>query len=181
MLSAEALKWVWWGIATFGVAGSIALFVFAPSAGLILVNAVGKVLRFIISTRIGCAALAGVVVFFATDYHRARLDEQDWARQVAKFEAAQTARDAKIDQLTREAVQKELDAETVASTIVDKQKDAFDASLKPLAPTDRVCVVGADVIQLRLIAGSREAQGQAHRSMLAVGKRRSPARNKPGL
>jgi hypothetical protein len=174
-MTALALEWFWWIFATFGIVGIVALWIFAPTAATLIGKAILAFFKFVFGYRIGCAIVAAILAFLAADYHRARLDEADWKKQTAAFDAAQQKRDIQIDANARASVRAEIDAEQQASIVTDKQKDDFDVSLKPLPATDNVCRVGADLVKLRLIAGG--TQGKAHRSMPKIGRLRFPAKH----
>lgn len=171
-MSTEALKWLYWGIATFGVVGCIALFVAAPTMFSFAFNAVVKLFALVVSYRIGCALIAFVLACVIADYHRAKVDEAIWNSRIAQFKEAERQRDMKIDADAREAVRIELDAEKAATKEATEQRDDFDAHLAPLAPTDTVCRVGPDVDRLRSIAGSRRPSSQTHARVLKVGRHR---------
>lgn len=149
------VSWVWWLIGTFGIAGTIALAIFAPSALMLVWNAISKVLVWMLQTRVGCAILAFIIAFLIADIHRSRLDEASWKKQIAAFEAAQTQRDADIAADVRKTVTDELAKDQKADVIDVQEKKDFEQHLDPA----KACLVGDDAVGLRN-RGPRRLEGQ---------------------
>lgn len=115
-------------------------------------------LQITIGTRIGCAILAGGIAFLAADIHRARMDELDWQKRAAAYEAAQKARDLEIDHELAAQVAEKTQQLQQAQEANDQLRRDFDASLKPLPAGDTTCRVGDDAGRLRTISGQSEGQ-----------------------
>lgn len=148
------ISWVWWLLGTLGIGGTVALFFLAPVAFQVVLGVGGKVFRWLLSTRIGCALMAAVVAFVVADIHRSRLDAEDWKQRVAQFEAAQDARDKRIADDTRKLVKKELEDEAAAQRVSDGDLQIFKSGL-PALPPDSVCRVGRDAERLRELGGGK--------------------------
>lgn len=87
-------------IGVVGVGGGIALMVFAPALLTAIVSQVERALAAMLSTRLGCALLAGLICFVIADQYRLHRDGEKCRGQIATIEAkAKTAvekRDAQI-------------------------------------------------------------------------------------
>jgi hypothetical protein len=153
----EMWKLAYWLIGTLGVAGIIALVVFAPAVATVALNAVVRFLSLVLSTRVGCAVVAGALAWFIADYVRHSIEDTKHAAEVAAFEKAQVDRDKRIAQETREDVLKEVAAASAENVTVDKEvKDFADALPKPPADAGNPFLIGADACRLRHLAGQAE-------------------------
>ena len=148
-----------WAVATFGIAGTIALIVFAPAAAKIALGAVVRFFTFIFSYRAGCALVAAIVAWFIADYVRHSIEDDKHAAEVAAFEQKQVDRDEQIARDTREWVLKEIADTAQQNATVDKDVKDFTDAL-PKLPEGQPAVhagnpfrVGDDAARLRKIAG----------------------------
>jgi hypothetical protein len=156
LVTFEMWKVAYWMIGTLGVAGTIALFAFAPAVATGALNAVVRFFGLVLSYRIGCAVVAAALAWFIADYVRHSIEDDKHAAEVAAFEKAQDERDARIKIETRELVWKEIADATAENAVTDKEvKDFTDALPKP-PDTGNVFRVGADVCRLRRLAGQAE-------------------------
>jgi hypothetical protein len=148
-MTGELWKWVWWGVATLGVGGTIALIASFPAVS-------GAVVRFftiVLSYRIGCAVVAAALAWIVADYVRHSIEDKKHAAQVAEFIEKQKQRDARIAQETRDIVAAEQLAADAENSVTDKDvKDFTDA----LPQSGNVFRVGADAARLRRLAGQSE-------------------------
>jgi uncharacterized membrane protein YraQ (UPF0718 family) len=167
-MSAEILKWVYWLIATVGIAGAIALWLLFPPIFTMVFTLIARLFALVLRSRIGCAVLAAIAAGLIINYHRAALDAAEWKRQMEAFRQEQEARDAKIASETREAVWKEIADATAANAETTTEVKNYETQLKPLAANDPTCRVESDVDKLRAISGS------AGRKPASVKRMRSP-------
>lgn len=161
-LDVSTWKLLVWGVATFGVAGTIAFIVFFPLLAKAAGWALVRFFTFVFSYRLGCAVVAAIVACLITDYVRRSIEDDRHAAELkemsAAFRQAQALRDARIAKDTRELVLQEIAAAKVEDAPVDKEvKDFTDALPKPTTPTGNLFRVGDDACRLRSIVG----QGQA--------------------
>lgn len=152
-MTAEAIKWIWWLIATCGFAGTIALLVFFPTVVPMILRGIVKFFQWVLSYRIGCALLAAIIAGIAADDHRHTIDDAATAQRTAEFEQAQTARDADIAKKTRDEVWTEIANETAAATITDTEVKEFHDALPPVPAVGNPFAVGPSADKLRRIAG----------------------------
>lgn len=146
-----------WALTTFGVAGTIALIVFAPALARAAGWAVVRFFSFVFSYRLGCALVAAIVGALVADYVRHSIEDDRHAAETAEFNRKQDERDKRIAQETRELVWKEIADATAENAVTDKEvKDFTDALPKPPPETGNVFRVGADACRLRGIAGQAE-------------------------
>lgn len=151
------IGWLWWLLGTFGIAGTVAMLVFAPTVVPLVVQAVVRFVGYLLSTRWGCALLAAVVAFVVADIHRSTSDEKAFKARTEAFERAQHDRDERIARETREAVTKELADAAKENVKVDEDVKEFKDALPPVPHTgDNPFRVGADACRLRHIAGQVE-------------------------
>jgi hypothetical protein len=169
----EWWKLAYWLIGTLGFAGTIALIVFAPGVAKIALDAVVRFFGFVLSYRIGCALVAAVLVFVATDYWRHSLDDADFAARVAAFEAAQDARDKRIAQETRDAVWHEIANATAENVTIDQEVKEFHDALPPVPFTGNPFRVGADAPRLCKIAGQAQCGPKAVNRGVSKARRRA--------
>ena len=148
-----------WAVATFGIAGTIALIVFAPAAAKIALGAVVRLFAFVFSYRLGCALVAAIVAALIADYVRHSIEDDKHAAEVAAFEQKQVDRDEQIARDTREWVLKEIADTAQQNATVDKDVKDFTDAL-PKLPEGQPAVhagnpfrVGDDAARLRKIAG----------------------------
>lgn len=149
----EWWKTIWWLVATLGVAGTIALFVLAPTVFAKTFEVVVRLFTLLVSYRAGCALLAAIAAALVTDYWRHSRDDAEFAARVAAFEQAQKDRDTRIAKETREDVWKEIANATAANDATDKQVKDFHDALPPVPSTGNAFIVGAASCRLRQIAG----------------------------
>lgn len=145
-----------WIVATFGIAGTIALIAFAPAFAKIALDAVVRFFAFVFSYRLGCALVAAIMAALITDYVRHSIEDDRHAAETAAFEQKQVERDEQIARDTREWVLKEIAVAAPQNATTDKEvKDFTDALPKP-PETGNVFRVGADACRLRKLAGQAE-------------------------
>lgn len=175
--SLEMLKWGYWLVATVGVAGTIALFVFAPAVGRGLLALGAEMVRQLLATRFGCAVLAAVVVGLSVNYMRATLDQEHFDARIAQFEELQKERDAKIAADTRAAVEKEHAEITRSAALTDVAVKDFTNGLPiaPPAPAANPYLVGDDACKLRFIAGLPPCGPERHSRVSGARKRAAAA------
>ena len=149
-------KIAYWMIGTLGVAGTIALFVFAPAVATTALNAVVRFFSLLLSYRIGCALVAGALAWFVADYVRHSIEDNKHAAEVAAFEKAQDERDKRIATETRALVWEEIANATAENAVTDKDVKDFTDALPPIPETGNVFRVGADACRLRKLAGQAE-------------------------
>jgi hypothetical protein len=155
----ETWKLITWAIGTVGIGGLVALAVFAPAVAKLLLDAVVRFFALVFSYRIGCAVVAAALAWFIADYVRHSIEDDKHAAEIAAFEKAQVARDARIKTETRALVWEEIANATADNAVTDKDvKDFIDALPKP--PEGQPAVhpgnpfrVGDDAARLRKIAG----------------------------
>ena len=180
-----------WAVATFGIAGTIALIVFAPAAAKIALGAVVRLFAFVFSYRLGCALVAAIVAALITDYVRHSIDDSRYAAETAAFEKAQEERDERIARDTREWVLKEIADTAQQNVTTDKEvKDFTDALPKlpegqPAIHSGNPFRVGDDAARLRKIAGQAERGSDGPQGVqkadTAVARLRDRVRNRlPG-
>lgn len=146
-------KIAYWLIGTVGVAGTIALFAIYPAIMGTIWRVIIKLLGAILSYRIGCVIVTAIVVAFAVDYWRHSRDDAAFAEQTAAFEQAQSERDKRIAQETRDAVWVEIANATAENAVTDKEVKEFTDVLPPVPETGNPFRVGADAGRLCKIAG----------------------------
>jgi hypothetical protein len=152
-------KVVVWLLATFGVAGTIALFVFVPTLARLVGSAVVRCFAVVFSYRIGCAVVAALLACLITDYVRHSIEDKRHADAEASFKLAQSARDRRIAEETRESVWKEIANATAENAVIDKEVKDFTDALpvsNPPSQTGNSFAVGNDACRLRRIAGQTE-------------------------
>lgn len=152
----EMWKLIYWAIGVFGIAGTIALIVFAPTTIPIIVNAVTRFFNFVLSYRIGCAILAAVLAAFIADYMRHSSDDARYAAEVAEYEKAQDARDKRIKDETTADVWKEIANATAENAVTDTDVKDFTHDLPPIPATGNPFRIGDDAGRLCRIAGETE-------------------------
>jgi uncharacterized membrane protein YraQ (UPF0718 family) len=123
-----------WLVATLGVAGTIALFVFAPGIASAVMRGVVRCFALVLSYRAGCALVAAILAALAADYWRHSRDDAAFAAQTAAFEKAQDDRDKRITQEVREDVWKEIANATAENARTDETVKGFTDAL-PQNPT----------------------------------------------
>jgi hypothetical protein len=160
MFELSAWKAIVWAIATFGIAGTIALIIFAPTIAKVAVDALVRCCAFVFRYRLGCAVVAAVLAGLITDYVRRSIEDERHAAANAAFVQAQIERDARIKTETRELVLREVSAAATENAATDKTvKDFTDAlPAPPPAPTGNPFLVGADACRLRQIYGQTECR-----------------------
>lgn len=175
--SLDMLKWAYWLVATVGIAGTIALFVFAPAVARGLMSLAVEMLHQLLATRFGCAVLAAVVVGLGVNYMRASLDQEHFDQRIAQFEELQKKRDADIAAETRAAVEKELAETNKSAALTDTAVKDFTNGLQiaPPAPAANPYVVGDDACKLRFIAGLPPCGSERHPRVSAARKRAAAA------
>lgn len=182
ILAAFFVNWIGWIIGAFGVAGLIALWIFAPAAMSLVAKVVVTIVTELLETRLGCALIAAVIVGIGVSYMRGSLDDAKFAERTARFEAAQKQRDASIAVQTRALVlQEAADLKASAQSTDADVKDFKDAA--PLSPPPTVppvpgadpMLVGHDACQLRRIAGLPPCRPPGHRRMPNARKRAAAA------
>lgn len=158
-LDSRAMGTVWWVLGVGGIGGIVLLCLLYPVIMQAVLNVVGAILREMLSTRLGCAVLAAIVVGLGVSHMRGKIDNDAFADRTAQFEQQQKQRDAAIAAETREQVTKELadlkKSEDATDTAVKDFTDAAPISppvISPLPATDPL-LVGADACKLRIIAG----------------------------
>lgn len=157
--------WSWWKIAywavgTFGVAGTIAIAVFAPQVFAIALKAVVRFFTIVLSYRLGCALVAAALAAFIADYHRHSIEDAKHADEVAAFEKKQDERDKRIAQETRDLVWIEIANATAENTVTDKEVKDFTDALPPSPANGNAFRIGADACRLRQIFGQPECGPQ---------------------
>jgi uncharacterized membrane protein YccC len=149
-----------WLLATFGVAGTIALAVFFPTMARLVGAAVGRCFALVFSYRVGCAVVAALLAYLVADYVRHSIEDKRHADAEASFRLAQSARDRRIAEETRESVWKEIADATAANAVIDKEvkdfTDALPVSNPPTEAGGNLFAVGASADRLRRIAGQSE-------------------------
>lgn len=175
--SLEILKWVLWLVATVGVAGTIALFVFAPAMGRGLVALAIEMLHQLLATRFGCAVLAAVVVGLGVNHMRAAVDQDHFEQRIAQFEELQKERDVKIAAETRAAVEKEQAELTRSAALTDIAVKDFTNGLPiaPPLPAANPLRVGDDACKLRNIAGLPPCGSERNQRVSGARKRAAAA------
>lgn len=161
----NAWKVVVWVLATFGIAGTITLFVLYPLIVRSAFKAIADLISKELSYRLGCAITAAIITGFAVDYWRHSRDDADYASRTALFEHAQKARDEKIAADTRQTVLAEVAAEKAAETKTESDVKEFHHELRPLPATDTNCRVGPNVDKLRVIGGQINRQHRGPKGM----------------
>jgi hypothetical protein len=156
LVTFEMWKVAYWMIGTLGVAGTIALFAFAPAVATGALNAVVRFFGLVLSYRIGCAVVAAALSWFIADYVRHSIEDDKHAAANAAFEAAQVARDERIKIETRELVWKEIADATAENAVTDKEVKEFTDALPKPPETGNVFRVGADSCRLRKLAGQAD-------------------------
>jgi hypothetical protein len=126
------IGWLWWLLGTFGIAGTIAILALAPGIVPMVVQAVVRLLAYLLSTRWGCALLAAGIAFMAADIHRSMRDEAAFKERTAAFERQQDERDKRIAQETREEVWKEIANQTAVNRETDQHVEEFKDALPPV-------------------------------------------------
>lgn len=176
-MSFEVIKWVYWAIGLFGVAGTIALLVFFPVIGRGLFALAVEMLHQLLATRFGCAVLAAVVVGLSVNYMRASLDEDQFQQRMAQFEQLQKDRDAKIAADTRAEVEKEQAELNRSAALTDVAVKDFTNGLQiaPPSPAGNPFRVGDDACKLRHIAGLPPCGSERHQGVPGARKRASAA------
>jgi hypothetical protein len=164
-MTATAVQFIWWIAGTFGVVGLIAFWFIAPTAAQLFVQAVVKVFSILLSSRIGCALLAALVVGLIVDEKRHAYDDAQYAKQTAFFEAAQRRRDDTIAQETREKVWAEIANATAENKAVDDDVKDFSHALPPVPATGNPFLVGGDARRLCNIAGQTVCGPDGHHGM----------------
>jgi len=154
------VSWIWYLIGVLGVGGTIAFFVLDAVAAAAFFKGI---IKFLWSTRIGWALVAGSLCFFIADTTRSRRDEAAFAARTAAFEEKQKQRDEQIAQDTRTAVLQELAQTKIEDTETDKDVKEFH-DVPPVPGLANPFRVGPDADRLRVIAGapdrgSKGAQG----------------------
>ena len=153
-------KVVVWLLATFGVAGTIALAVFFPTVARLVGAAVGRCFVVVFSYRVGCAVVAALLAYLVADYVRHSIEDKRHADAEASFRLAQSARDRRIAEETRESVWKEIANATAENAVIDKDVKDFTDALPmpnpPIAAGGNLFAVGDDADRLRRIAGQPE-------------------------
>lgn len=152
-MSVEGWKLVYWMIATIGVAGTIALIVFAPTVAKIALDAVVRLFAFVLSYRVGCALVAAVLAAFIADYARHSSDDAKHAAEIAEFEKAQNDRDKRIAKKTRDEVWAEIANATAENAVIDTKVKEFHDALPPIPAMGNPFAVGDASCRLREIAG----------------------------
>lgn len=158
-MTATAIKFVWWIVGTFGVAGLVAFWFLAPTAAQLALQAVVKFIKLLLSYRIGCALLAAIVAALIADQHRHSYDDAQFAARTAAFEQAQTERDERIAKETRDKVWIEIANATAENKTIDTDVKGFtDALPQPVAIGKSVnpFIVGADADRLCKLAGQTQ-------------------------
>ncbi len=153
-MSTELWKVGIWIVTTGGIAGLITLAVLFPAVMGVVFQGFMKLFGFVLNYRIGCALVAAVLAGLAVDYVRHSHDDAVYAARVEAFNAAQVARDAKIEADTRELVTKELADAAPVNTAIDKDVKELKDALPPVVPeTGNPFRVGPDACRLRRLAG----------------------------
>lgn len=175
--SLEMLKWAYWLLATVGIAGTIALFVFAPAVGRGLVSLAWEMLHQLLATRFGCAVLAAVIVGLGVNYLRASLDQEDFAARTAQFEEAKKALAVKIAADTRAEVEKEQRDLNQSAALTDIAVKDFTNGLPvaPPLPAGNPFIVGNDACKLRTIAGLPPCGSERNQRVSGARKRAAAA------
>ncbi len=160
MFEFSAWKVAVWAIATFGIAGTIALVVFAPAIARAALGAVVRCFALVFRYRVGCAVVAALLAYAVADYVRRSIEDDRHAALAAEFNRKQDERDARIKTETRELVLKEVAAAATDNAATDKDvKDFTDAlPTPPPAPTGNPFLIGADVCRLRQLYGQTECR-----------------------
>lgn len=114
-----------WLIPIIGIPGLIFLIMTYPGIMAMIGRAIAKFFEWLLSSRIGCALLAAVVVGFAVDYWRHSKDDAEFAQRTALFEHAQTERDQRIKTETRDEVWQEIANATAENTVIDNATEKF--------------------------------------------------------
>lgn len=168
------VSWVWWLLGTFGVAGTVALAIFAPTVLAVIWRIIAKLFQ----TRIGCAAIVGLLVFVAADIHRSRLDQAELEAQKAAFDLKQKQRDETVAADTLKAVNIALEKQKEAFASIDKDAKEFKDALPPVPSTGNPFAVGPDACRLRAIAGLACRRSEGPETVPTPRSRRTTAQNR---
>lgn len=151
-MTGELWKWVWWGVATLGIGGTIALIAIFPVAGGAAIKAVVRFFSIVLAYRVGCALVAAALAALVADYVRHSIEDEKHAAAVAAFEKAQKERDKTIAADTEKWVREQIAAQFIAEQDTNHDVDSFKKDL----PVSDVFRVGADAARLRKLAGQAE-------------------------
>lgn len=143
------LGWILSAIGILGIGGFIALLIFAPVAAQAVIKIVLEITKIVLSTRIGCAAVAGGACLVIGLLYG---DQQGAARVQAKWDAAKIEYAEKMEQLrasvsqqSRQRVEGAESAEETAATAETKRIETYAQTLpKPI--TDDCRINDADVL-----------------------------------
>lgn len=155
-MTAKALSVIWWIVGTFGVGGLVAFWFLAPTAAQLTLQAVVKFFQLVLSYRIGCALIAAVLAGVIVDYKRHAYDDAQFAARTAAFERAQTARDGRIAQETRDKVWKEIADATAQNVSIDNEVKEFSDAPPPAATGNPLLISDADADRLCKLAGQTQ-------------------------
>lgn len=135
-----------------GIGGAIALFFLAPAIFALVMQRIETGLTAVLSTRVGCAILAGVACFILADQVRSFRDgarcETAIAELVAKAETAREQRDADAKaaveaKYTPIIADLQKQSEQLQTQVSDYEKQIVAAT------AGGVCVLGNDGLKLR--------------------------------
>lgn len=157
----STLGWILAAVGSLGVAGMIALAIFAPLAAQTVVKIALDVLGRILSTRIGCAALAGaaclvVGILYGDGQGAARVQEQWDDAKVEYAEALEQMREASAEQ-ARQHNEKAREREEQAAAAEAQRIETYAQTL-PRPATDDCRITDSD-----LRAAERVQDGQRNR------------------
>lgn len=169
------IGWLWWLLGTVGIGGAAALFFLAPAVFGVVVRAVVQAVSYLLSTRWGCALLAAMLAFAVADIHRSMKDAAIWEERVAEFNRQQEARDQRIAEETRAAVEKEVEAakkdDAAIDTTVSKTIEEFK-HVEPVPALGNPFRVGDDACRLREIVGQAGCESQGGNGRVPTPRRR---------
>ncbi len=169
-MTGELWKWIWWGVATLGVGGTIALIAFFPAVGGVAVKAVVRFFSIVLAYRVGCAVVAAALAALVADYVRHSIEDEKHAAAAAAFEQRQVQRDATIAADTEKWVREQMTAQWAAERDSQNEVDSFKKDL----PVSDVFRVGSDAIRLRRISGETISGSGGAQTLPAI-RRSGPA------
>lgn len=149
------MSWMLWALGTLGFGGIVTFCVTAPIRSPIVAAAIGKgvlaVGRWLLGSRIGCALLAGVLVFFATWMWRDVVVDDRWQAKWSDAKlSAERARQHRDSEVARELGDKYgpvIAQLKSTNSKLQKQVETY-AKRKPV-PAGGPCHVGPDAVRMR--------------------------------
>lgn len=148
----DFFPWWSWLIGAVGLGGLLALWLLAPAAAAILAELVGKLLRAILATRIGCAILAAAIAGTAADLHRRAAEQAVCEERIddlrEKAKAAAQKRDADIAAATERQFRPIIDDLQKQADDLQRQASEYETQLQGQKPAAQ-CQLGDGPLRLR--------------------------------